>query len=283
METLCLVRRPRHCHNRRKRNSKDKEKNTSTWVEKRRVGRSTGRKIPDTTTHRHRLGAMDEHPTPEREQQEGACPNCLSRCTHSPTGSVIRQQEIHVSRGPSGVRAPINNPRNASGHTHINPSGNTHRNPSGNTQRSISVQIHRSASGSTHGNTPMVGQREPERNAEGPESYRHQGQEHSMQVDQVYIHPHSAHHYRFPVVDHSTTCHGDGPTPYPDCYMAVVPESATVQDIEDGIAPRPSLVALVRLSATEELVPITAYRGIRDLHRATLQLEVWDGDDDAMN
>jgi hypothetical protein len=81
------------------------------------------------------------------------------------------------------------------------------------------------------------------------------------------------------VVDHSTVCRGGRPTPYPAFYMALVPESATVQDIEAALAHRRGLLTVARLSATTELRPISEFRCIRDLHQNSLQLEVWDSDD----
>ncbi|KAI3323942.1 hypothetical protein HD806DRAFT_535060 [Xylariaceae sp. AK1471] len=128
-----------------------------------------------------------------------------------------------------------------------------------------------------HRNTPRMRHHEPDLNLEWPEPCRRPGQP-TMQVDQVYVHPYSTHHYSFPVVDHSTARHGVHLTHYPACYMAVVPESATVQDIEAVIAHRPGLVAMARLLATEELLLISTYRCTRDLYRASLQLEVWDND-----
>jgi hypothetical protein len=129
-----------------------------------------------------------------------------------------------------------------------------------------------------HSNTPGMWHREPEPSSEGHEPCRRLGQ-HPIQVDQVYVHPYSTHHYHFAVVDHSTICHGPGRAPFPAYYLALVPDCAAVQDIEAVLAHRPGLEAMARLSA-EELVPISTFRRTRDLHRASLQLEVWEGDDE---
>ncbi|KAI0469307.1 hypothetical protein F4859DRAFT_140652 [Xylaria cf. heliscus] len=103
------------------------------------------------------------------------------------------------------------------------------------------------------------------------------------QVRQFYVHPYSTQHCRFPVVDHSTACHGLRPAPYPAYYMALVPEVAAVRDIEDALVHRSGLVAMARLHAAGELVHISTFHTIRALHEASLQLEVWDSDNGATN
>ncbi|KAI1826918.1 hypothetical protein F4861DRAFT_21347 [Xylaria intraflava] len=97
-------------------------------------------------------------------------------------------------------------------------------------------------------------------------------------VDQIYVHPYSTHHYRFPVVNHSATCRGSRPAALPVCYMALVPEAATVRDIEAALAPHLGLVAMVRLLSTEEPVHISTFHSIKALHEASMQLEVWDSE-----
>ncbi|KAI1174521.1 hypothetical protein F4777DRAFT_378593 [Nemania sp. FL0916] len=107
--------------------------------------------------------------------------------------------------------------------------------------------------------------------------------EHQTPVGQVYVHPYSVEHYRFPVVDHSTTCRGHRAAPHPACYMALVPKAATPRDIEAALAHRPGLVAMARLSATEDLVNIRTFHCTTMLHEASLQLEVWDRNSDIDN
>ncbi|KAI1438983.1 hypothetical protein GGR50DRAFT_216156 [Xylaria sp. CBS 124048] len=97
-------------------------------------------------------------------------------------------------------------------------------------------------------------------------------------IDQVYVHPYSAHHYRFPVVDHSEICRGSRSADYPACYMVLVPEAATVRDVEAVLAPRPGLVAMVRLLSTEEPVHIGTFHCIKTLHESSMQLEIWNDD-----
>ncbi|KAI1424797.1 hypothetical protein F5Y12DRAFT_422448 [Xylaria sp. FL1777] len=111
----------------------------------------------------------------------------------------------------------------------------------------------------------------------------HENPLHSPQVSQVYVHPYSTHHYRFPVVNHSTTCHGRGLAPYPAFYTALVPEAATVYDIELALVNRPDRVGMARLLATGELVHIDTFHCIKTLYEASLQLEVWDSADMAGN
>ncbi|KAI0909363.1 hypothetical protein F4823DRAFT_430586 [Ustulina deusta] len=114
-----------------------------------------------------------------------------------------------------------------------------------------------------------------------PRDLARENPSHLPQSRQVYVHPYSAHHYRFSVVDHSTTCHGHRLSPYPACYTALVPEASAVQDIEAALVHRPGLVGMVRLWATEELVHIGTFHCIKSLHEASLQLEVWDSDNAA--
>lgn len=95
-------------------------------------------------------------------------------------------------------------------------------------------------------------------------------------IPQFYVHPYSFHHYRFPVVNYTTTCHGHRLTACPIFYTAIVPEIAAVQDVEAELVNRPGCVGMVRLRATENLVRINTFRCIRTLHEASLQLEVWD-------
>ncbi|KAI1182537.1 hypothetical protein F5B17DRAFT_419984 [Nemania serpens] len=96
-------------------------------------------------------------------------------------------------------------------------------------------------------------------------------------VDRLYVHPYSLQHYHFPVVDHSTTRHH--PTSHPAYYMAVVPAAATPKDVETALLHRAGLVAMARLSATEELVDfVRVFRSLGALYDASMQLEVWDGE-----
>ncbi|KAI0513135.1 hypothetical protein F5B22DRAFT_273709 [Xylaria bambusicola] len=99
------------------------------------------------------------------------------------------------------------------------------------------------------------------------------------QVSQVYVHPYSTHHYRFPVVDHSTTCHGHRLTPCPVYYTALVPEVAAIQDVVAALVDHPGQVGMVRLLGTDELVHLSTFHCIRILHEVSLQLEVWDSVD----
>ncbi|KAI0451911.1 hypothetical protein F5B21DRAFT_361556 [Xylaria acuta] len=102
-----------------------------------------------------------------------------------------------------------------------------------------------------------------------------QAQETPQQLNQIYVHPYSSHHYRFAVVDHSTTCHGSRPVPYPAYSFALVPEVAAVQDIEGALAHHSGLAVMVRLKGPgHELIRIGAFYSIRDLYEASLQLEV---------
>ncbi|KAI0537746.1 hypothetical protein GGR58DRAFT_330753 [Xylaria digitata] len=116
-----------------------------------------------------------------------------------------------------------------------------------------------------------------------PEGPAHENQPRQPQVNQVYVHPYSTYHYRFPVVDHSATCYGHHITPYPACYTALVPEAAAVRDVETTIAHRPGLMGMARLSATNELVHIGTFHSIRALDEASLQLEVWESENAAGN
>ncbi|KAI8634468.1 hypothetical protein F5Y19DRAFT_212302 [Xylariaceae sp. FL1651] len=100
------------------------------------------------------------------------------------------------------------------------------------------------------------------------------------QSDRVYIHPYSTLHYQFPVVDHSTMCHGVRLAPCPACYVALVPEFATVYDIGSALASRPGLVVMTRLLGTGERVPISTFRCPGDLYQASLQLEVLSSDNE---
>ncbi|KAI0412879.1 hypothetical protein F5X98DRAFT_305003 [Xylaria grammica] len=116
-----------------------------------------------------------------------------------------------------------------------------------------------------------------------PEGPDQENQPHLPRVNRAYVHPYSTYHYRFPVVDHSTTCYGQGITPYPTYYTALVPEAAAVRDIETVLAHRQGLVAMARLLATEELVHIGTFHCIRALYEASSQLEVWDGESASSN
>ncbi|KAJ8122247.1 hypothetical protein O1611_g9886 [Lasiodiplodia mahajangana] len=93
---------------------------------------------------------------------------------------------------------------------------------------------------------------------------------------QIYVHPYSTEHHRFPVVDHSITCHGRHPGPHPTCYMAIVPDGANFGDIEAALASRPGLTVMARILENGELAPIRTFVTIRNLRMASLQLEIWD-------
>ncbi|KAI0113525.1 hypothetical protein GGR51DRAFT_556673 [Nemania sp. FL0031] len=97
-------------------------------------------------------------------------------------------------------------------------------------------------------------------------------------VSQIYVHPYSTQHHRFPVVDHSITCHGRRPDSHPVYYVAIVPDAANLEDIEAALVGRPGLVVMTRLSGSEELVPIHTYLTTRGLFEASMQLEIWDRD-----
>ncbi|KAI1812712.1 hypothetical protein GGS20DRAFT_556612 [Poronia punctata] len=105
---------------------------------------------------------------------------------------------------------------------------------------------------------------------------------HAGPGDQIYVHPYSTHHYRLPVVDYGATHHGVrvGSSSSPACYMALVPGSATIRDVEAVLARRPGSVAMVRLASTEDLVPIESFHCTRDLYEASLQLEIMDENED---
>lgn len=61
--------------------------------------------------------------------------------------------------------------------------------------------------------------------------------------------------------------------------MAVVPAAATPKDVETALLHRAGLVAMARLSATEELVDfVRVFRSLGALYDASMQLEVWDGE-----
>ncbi|KAJ3557099.1 hypothetical protein NPX13_g9998 [Xylaria arbuscula] len=100
------------------------------------------------------------------------------------------------------------------------------------------------------------------------------------QIRQIYVHPYSTYHYRFPVVVHSAN--GHRLTASPIFYTAIVPESATVRDIEAELINRQGQVGMARLMATENLVCMNTFQCIRTLHDAALQLEVWDVADVAL-
>ncbi|KAI1108678.1 hypothetical protein F5Y14DRAFT_71728 [Nemania sp. NC0429] len=107
----------------------------------------------------------------------------------------------------------------------------------------------------------------------------HENLHHSAPMDHVYVHPYFSHHYRFPVVDHSTTCYGYYPTAHPACYIAVVPASAIPKDVEFALLHhRTDLVAMARVRATEELLDIRTFPSLGALHQASMQLEVWDAE-----
>ncbi|KAI1164742.1 hypothetical protein F5B18DRAFT_614308 [Nemania serpens] len=97
----------------------------------------------------------------------------------------------------------------------------------------------------------------------------------------LYVHPYSIQHFHFPVVDHSTVCHGRHPAPYPAYYVAVVPVAATPRDVDAALLHRPGLVAMARLSGTNELVDVRTFPTLGALYDASLQLEVWDSEDGA--
>ncbi|KAI0967990.1 hypothetical protein F4678DRAFT_230529 [Xylaria arbuscula] len=128
-------------------------------------------------------------------------------------------------------------------------------------------QLSRQVAHISHGHDePNVNQHSPQGPASG-------NLPHSPPIHQIYVYPHSTYHYRFPVVDHSRNI-----TSFPVCYTALVPEAAAVRDIVATLINRPGMVAMVRLSATEELVRIDTFQFhcIRALSDASMQLEIWE-------
>ncbi|KAK5629278.1 hypothetical protein RRF57_004993 [Xylaria bambusicola] len=170
------------------------------------------------------------------------------------------------------------------------------RNPAGETRRNFSVMVRpnvgteslassqeqhcRCVSCRSHLLGPLI--HNSSRNHESefgrgePGGLAHDNSPQLPQASQVYVHPYSTHHYRFPVVDHSTACHGHRLTPCPVYYTALVPEVAAIQDIEAALVNHPGRVGMARLLATEQLVRISTFHCIRTLHEVSLQLEVWD-------
>ncbi|KAI0441029.1 hypothetical protein F4803DRAFT_440931 [Xylaria telfairii] len=124
---------------------------------------------------------------------------------------------------------------------------------------------------------------EHEANLHVPQDQAQETPQQPVPVRQFYVHPYSARHYRFAVVDNSTTCHGPSPVPYPVCYLVRVPEVAAVRDIEEALVRHSGLVAMTRLKANSELIRINTFHSIRALHEASMQLEVWDIDNGAGN
>ncbi|KAI8945992.1 hypothetical protein F4801DRAFT_566257 [Xylaria longipes] len=111
-----------------------------------------------------------------------------------------------------------------------------------------------------------------------------QAQETPQQFNQIYVHPYSSRHYRFAVVDYSMTCHGPRPAPYPAYSFALVPEVATIRDIESALAHRSGLVVMARLSGPGGgLVQIGTFHDTGALYEASLQLEVRENHDRAEN
>ncbi|KAI1199328.1 hypothetical protein F5X97DRAFT_296775 [Nemania serpens] len=111
----------------------------------------------------------------------------------------------------------------------------------------------------------------------GPGDNRaHENLHHSAPVHRLYVHPYSIVHYQIPVVDRSTTCYGHHPAPFPAYYMAVVPVAATLHDVEGALLHRPGLLAMARLSRSEELRHVRTFLSLEALHEASMQLEIWD-------
>ncbi|KAI0876541.1 hypothetical protein GGS24DRAFT_222817 [Hypoxylon argillaceum] len=95
-------------------------------------------------------------------------------------------------------------------------------------------------------------------------------------MDQLYAHPYSIKHYRFPVVNCSYSYRDHSLAPHPSCSMVIVPEAATPRDIETALAGRPGLVAMARLLEGGNLVRLNTFSDVRNLHQRSLQLEIWD-------
>ncbi|KAI1329287.1 hypothetical protein F5Y16DRAFT_366357 [Xylariaceae sp. FL0255] len=92
----------------------------------------------------------------------------------------------------------------------------------------------------------------------------------SPDIPQIYVHPYSAFHYELAVVEHI------GPNTEPRCYVVLVPENASMGDIEATLAPRKDLKVRSRLEKTGKLTKLGAFKSLRDLDQLSLQLEVFD-------
>jgi len=292
MQFFCIRTKPRHTgkkrHNKKtatdekvpshKKFEEEKRPSSVVHIESRRRSESTRRKKNSSeTTTRRKSGAMSSHrpkyypdlrPGDNREQQRTA-PGCAC-CCHLQS-QYTPPSSRNVSREQTGDVNHRHYPEGRADQAHDNLIPLTTRVPSKHSQ---DHQKGRRESGGADGHTPCKHQ-----------SQHQQRHEDSAFIDQIYVHPYTTHHYRFPVVDHSfTTSHGvRAAASFPACYMAQVPESATVQDIEAALAHRPGLAVMVRLLATEELVPIGTFRCTKDLHQASLQLEMLDEGEDRIS
>ncbi|KAH9885918.1 hypothetical protein F4778DRAFT_759613 [Xylariomycetidae sp. FL2044] len=91
---------------------------------------------------------------------------------------------------------------------------------------------------------------------------------------ELLVHPVSAHHLKFPVVDFCTR--GRSSSACPTYYVLLVPENASTRDIEATLSPRgKGYVTLARMMGTHETARIGQFGDLEDLDNRSFQLEVW--------
>ncbi|KAI1758851.1 hypothetical protein GGR53DRAFT_471934 [Hypoxylon sp. FL1150] len=97
----------------------------------------------------------------------------------------------------------------------------------------------------------------------------------------IYIYPNSSHHITFPLVNHAAAERAKHTSLGPVCYVAIAPHSAKPVDFELSLAPRDSgLVVLARLAKSQRTASLSSFRDIDKLREVTIQLEIWDKEDD---
>ncbi|KAK9414551.1 hypothetical protein SUNI508_11124 [Seiridium unicorne] len=93
---------------------------------------------------------------------------------------------------------------------------------------------------------------------------------------QIYVYPRSTTHVSFPVVDYSSS-HWESETPWPHCYMAIAPRSATVLDLKATLTPKGSDTQLTARSLDDgNSIDLASFYDITDLRCKIIQLEVRD-------